>query len=597
MFLGDLIYDFNLRKKDTLYLIVLLLFSLIVTSIAISFNMSVGLKSDVIVYLTNALFYSGMNENIHNASTLYLSPVICFLTGILLKLGLGKESIFIVTGFFSILANISIYILLKYRFNRLFSLFGAVLFGSFNLILTYWADGTLDVPVISISVWVIIFLILAVYEHPKYYMICFPLAVLSIFTRYSALFILPLLLLYFLSKNDFFNVIDTYLYDKNEFKSQARSYMKSAEFKYIILAIIIAVILFALICVFISSIGSGLTFVTQISESIGGFSNDYKYMTTPGYTDNSTFYLYNFIYMLNFDSIQILGIDLSKFILIFVVLAVSIRILNFMTNSDALKEIISQRRPFKVKGFEKFLLLLLIPLILIFLFSLTSSHLLANAVMLLSMVIIFSILDKLPISRKFYSMDFLCIAWFMVYFIFFSMINIKTYRYLISCIPPLVYFTVWAIDCISQTLLNGLENRETFINRLTRTPTFEFSSKRRDTYLKIIIILGIVLLMAHAFTFESDYKFSKNNEDLDEVCYFIKTHDPDYMSKNITTDNEYCMRYATWYLHTDVKLNKTVFYGTPEDDYILTDHYVKHKDLRRIQLSGKVALYEKKPNI
>lgn len=597
MFVNDLIYDLNLRKKDTVFLIVLLLFSIIVTAISINNNMNLGIKSDVLVYLTNALIYSGLNENIHNTSTLYLSPVICFLTGLLMKLGLGKESIFIVTGFFSILANLSIYILLKYRFNRLLSLFGAVLFGSFNLILTYWADGTLDVPVISISIWVIIFLILAVYEHPKYYLLCFPLAVLSIFTRYSALFILPLLLLYFLSKNDFFNVIDTYLYDRKEFRQNARRYLASSEFKYIVLGLIIAIILFILICVLISSMGSGLTFFTQISESVGGFDNEYKYIKTPGYSNSSTFYLSNFIYMLNFDSIEIFGVDFSQILLILFIVAVAIRLMNFFINYDSVRSIIAQRKSFKVKGFERFLLISLIPLAIIFVFSLTFSHLLANFIMLVSMVVMFSILDKLPISRKFYSMDFLCIAWFALYFIFFSLINIKSYRYLISCIPPLVYFSVWAIDCVSNTLLKGLENPDSFIYRLTRTPTFEFENRRRHKYLEIVLILGIIILMAHAFTFESDYKFSKINENLDEVCYFIKTHDSEYMNKTITTDNEYCMRYATWYLHTDVKLNSTVFYGTPTDDYILTNHFVQHKDLKRIQTSGNVRLYEKKPDI
>ncbi|AMD17403.1 hypothetical protein TL18_04835 [Methanobrevibacter sp. YE315] len=597
MFVNDLIYDLNLRKKDTIYLIALLFFSIIVTVISIDYHMVVDVKSDVLVYLTNALFYSGLSENIHNTSTLYLSPVICFLTGVLFKFGLGKESIFIVTGFFSILANLSMYILLKYRFNQIFSLFGAVLFGSFNLILTYWADGTLDVSVISISIWVIIFLILAVYENPKYYMVCFPLAVLSIFTRYSALFILPLLLLYFLSKNDFFNVIDTFLYDREEFRKNAHNYLNSSEFKYIMMGLLIALVLFILICVLISSFGSGLTFITQISESVGGFNDDYKYQTTPGYTDNSTFYIFNFIRMLNFGSLQILGVDLSKFIIIFVVLAVAIRIMNFIANKDTLNEIISSKKSFKGESFEKYLLISLIPLTLIFIYSLTYNHLLANMVMLVEMVVVFSILDKLPINRKFYSMDFLCIAWFLVYFIFFSLINIKTYRYLISCIPPLVYFTVWALDCISQTLLNGLENRDSFIYRLTRNPTFEFSNQRRNRYLKIIIILGIVLLMAHSITFDRGTKMPILDDDLDNVCYYLKTHDPDYINKNISTDNEYCMRYGTWYLHKDVKLNSSVFYGTPSDDYFLTKHYVRHKDLDRLQVSGSVSLFEKKPEL
>lgn len=596
MFVNDFFRDLNLTRIDIFYLVVLILFSLFATINTINLNMVLNIKSDVLVYLTNALFYSGLSENIHNASNLYLSPVICYLTSVLMNFGIsGKESIFIVTGFFSIMANISMYILLKYRFNRVLSLFGAFLFGSFKLILIYWADGTLDVSVISLSIWTIIFIILAVYENPKYYVVCFPLLVFSIFTRYSSFFMIPLILLYFFSKNDFFNNVDLLLYDKDEFVKTARNYIKSKEFRYLILGIIIASIIFVAICHLITSFGAGLTFITQISDSINGFEGP-KYNASVSYRANSTFYQDNFINLLNFDSIQLFGVNFSKMILILIVISISIHLINFTMNFDVVRKFNVEKESFRQKHFDKFLWILLLVLIILFIHGLSSSHMLSNISMLTAMVVMFSILDKYPISKKFYSMNFLCLAWFLVYFIFYSMINIKTYRYLISCIPPLVYFVVWAFDSIFRTVQDGFEDNESFMKKHQQNLTFKFSDNRRGTYLRIILILLIFILMIHAFTFEREYVFDKyDNSKLDKIFDFIITNDTDYLSKIISTDESYYARYGTWYLHKDIDLNRSMFNGTPTSDYIIKNHYVENlTDYKVLFRTDKVHLFEHK---
>lgn len=594
MFIRDLLNDLNITRVDTIYLIVLMLFSIFITVKSINTAMNLNIYSDVLVYLTNALFYSGLSENIHNTSTLYLSPVICYLTGVLMSLGItGKESIFYVTGFFSIMANIAMYIFLKYRFNRLLSLFGSILFGSFYIILRYWANGSLDVAVISLSIWTIIFIILAVYENPKYYLLCFPLLVFSIFTRYSAFFILPLILLYFFSKNDLFNNIDFYLADKEGFKQNARKYMKTKDFRYMMLGIIIAAIIFIVICLVITSKGSGLTFITQISESLGGFEGAKYYNDTFGYQPNSTFYIDNFMYLLNFDPIVSFDINFSKIILILIVISISIHLINFILNINVVNEIRLQKRQFKVKNFDRLLWILFAVLVLLFIYGLNFNHLIANTSMFIAMVVLFSILDKYPISKKFYSMNLLCLAWFLVYFIFYSMINIKTYRYMISCIPPLVYFVVWAIDSIFRTVQDGFETNKTFAKKHKLNLTFKFAESNKGDYLIIIVIILIALLMIHAASYENEYVFNKqDNSKLDKVLDFIITNDTEYLSKNITTDESYYARYGTWYLRKDVTLNQTLFNGTPSDDYIMKNHKVENfTGYKRVVKTDKIGLY------
>ena len=75
MFVGDLLSDLNIKKVDAIYLFVLIVFSLYITIKSINVAMNLNVYSDVLVYLTNALYYAGLSGNIHNTSTLYLSPV------------------------------------------------------------------------------------------------------------------------------------------------------------------------------------------------------------------------------------------------------------------------------------------------------------------------------------------------------------------------------------------------------------------------------------------------------------------------------------------------------------------------------------------
>ena len=160
--------EFNLNKKDKAYLIAILLFSTILVGYYINFNNSIGIAcSDVYVYLLNALFYTG--EKISTTSFVYISPVICFLTSLLFRIGLvDKLAIFIVTGLFAIIGNIGLYILLRKFFKEELSLLGVIIYSSSSLYLTWLANGTLDIPGVSMIIWIAIITLIAIKENPKY---------------------------------------------------------------------------------------------------------------------------------------------------------------------------------------------------------------------------------------------------------------------------------------------------------------------------------------------------------------------------------------------------------------------------------------------
>ena len=78
--------EFNLRKKDYYCLIILAVFSFILTGNYIIFYLNLGIYcSDVYVYLLNALYYTG--ENIRSTGTIFLSPLIFFLTSLFFFMG------------------------------------------------------------------------------------------------------------------------------------------------------------------------------------------------------------------------------------------------------------------------------------------------------------------------------------------------------------------------------------------------------------------------------------------------------------------------------------------------------------------------------
>ena len=95
MKLKNICNDLNLDMSDKYYLIFLALFSLLITIVLVRFHQSRGaFNSDIYVYLAAALDYAGMNYT-HISSVWFMSnsPLICYLTSLLFKLGPVKGKI------------------------------------------------------------------------------------------------------------------------------------------------------------------------------------------------------------------------------------------------------------------------------------------------------------------------------------------------------------------------------------------------------------------------------------------------------------------------------------------------------------------------
>ena len=202
--------DFNLERKDAVYLVFVLLFSFFTIYKMIEFYMHCGIYDpDKAIYLIDALKFAGLDyNNICLPSDIFYSPVICFLTSILFRLGLvDKLAIFIVTGIFGVICEVGVYVFLRQRFNQILSLTGVIIFGSLSVILLNIGSGGIDLPSIGVSVWIILFAVAAVEKNPKYFLVIFPLLVIGFFIRYTVGFIFPVILIYYiLSKKESSNI-------------------------------------------------------------------------------------------------------------------------------------------------------------------------------------------------------------------------------------------------------------------------------------------------------------------------------------------------------------------------------------------------------
>ena len=561
MMFKNILDDLNISKNDFFYLLILTVFSILITYTLINFNQALGIYcSDVFIYLSNSLVFAGYESSI---LYLYLSPVICILTAILFKLGfLSEASLYLVTGIFCILANIGIYVLLKNKFSSLLSLCGAFLFGSFSLTLLWWANGTLDVPAVALSIWTVIFILLAVDNDSKYYMIAIPLFVLAVFTRYTALFLLPLILLYYLSKHDFFTNLDLLIVDRQEFSRKLKSYIKSEEFRNILKSFAIAFMLVVLFSATILAYGSNLSFLTQSSIFASGSKGE---VIDNAYTTDTFFYLHdfpNFLYSdyVSFDNVipVLNGSNPMSFFLIGL-FAAGILLSGY--------KLINAERKGESK-YKYLVWILFVVLLVISILSFKINSLITITLILIDLVILFSYFRKIGIDREIYSTDIFMLAWLLVYFIFFTFLNIKVNRYIITVFPAFIYFVIYALNEILD--LSG---------------KFEFFEFKKQNLLKIIPILLIVFCIFSAFTFTSTVHYNEDFNKNKVIADYLTEYDSDYMSKDVAVFKQ---RPYNWFLRM-----YTIPITDDRLDYLESSNITYYISDGNFNLSNYTMIYQK----
>ena len=403
--------DFHLKNNDKKYLLTVLIFSVALVGYYIYFNVNLGIYcSDVYVYLLNALHFTGVP--IKYPYNIYLSPVICFLTSILFRLGLvDKIAIFIVTGIFAILGNIGLYILLRRYFDELMSLSGVIVYSTFSLTLTWLANGTLDVPAVAVTIWIALFGIIAIKENSKYYRYLLVLMVIGFYTRYTTMLILPALLLFYVFENGF--------------------KIRESDLKDIRHGLIVAILLFVIITVVVIVLGNGAFAFGGQFEGI--ILNEESSTLDPGFNDNRYYYLENFASFIS-DSHSIFEKNPeleNPTALSYIILAI-LAIASVLWLKDVDKS-----------NYKNFI----VPAVLFIISALTFKSISSMITIVLTLVGLY-LLGKDSDNKVGYFM----LGWLLANLIFYSEYDIKVNRYIIPLFPPLTYFILRSVSIINEKI-------------------------------------------------------------------------------------------------------------------------------------------------
>lgn len=542
--------DLNLKKEDVPYLTIVFLFSFILVFQHIIFNVNLGIYcSDVFVYLLNALYFTG--ENIRSATTIYLSPIICFLTSILFRIGIkGEIAIFIVTGIFAIIGNVGLYTLLKIRFNKLLSLLGVVIFSSFSLNLLWLGNGSLDIPAVSLTMWIIVFLIASVNKNPKYYLVLFPLFTIGFFTRFTVILILPIMFLYYIYSKDINRILKI---------SNIKEFHNSEEFKYILKGILISLIITVIIVIPIIIMSSNLGYYDQTIKAIGGNKGSLK---DNAYNTDLGFYISNFPNFLSSSK----TIFISRIPYLESPSPISSILIGIMILGTG----ISIKNNFKKISKEKINLKYLLVTLLILTIAIGTFTKVSSAITILLMLIILLLINILLKKYEFtyINLNLLFIGWLLIYLIFFSYINIKVDRYFIPILPVVSYFIISSIYLIQEkiNILNG----------------------------KILPILLIIIFIGASFGFVSTVEDTNEFKNQKDLSNYLINYDSNYKNETI---GAYNVRAYGWYLEEYIEAipsNNTSTIDKNNITYYISDVKLNNlSNYSEVKNIDKLYLYEK----
>ena len=372
---------------------------------------------DVYLYLIEALAFNGYYFDTYSYINI-LSPLIPFLTSLMYRLGFVTEvSIFFVTSVFFFFSIVGMYYILKLRFEDVWCVLGVALYCSFTIIMKWAGNGTIDIPSVCLWIWGMYFFIKAM-DNQKFFYLSIPLFVLSVFAKYVTIMTIPLPIIYLLSRG---SVVET-------FKKYGNNFFGG--------------ILVSLLCI----VPFAYFYITHdVFRNIASYAK-------PVYSTGSSVHEVNdfLFYALNLDKIifryGVIGFVDLFFMLVGVVcgLYCLYRILKFYYNDDfSLKSLWDRLSYFVV-------VLSIVGIVASFLFSKDFSTTFCVPLFYVS-ICLFTLSfnrvlvrynEKVDVKYESFSYDLMMFVWFMSHFVFLSAFLVKTYRYGIAFVPPVVFFIV-----------------------------------------------------------------------------------------------------------------------------------------------------------
>jgi 4-amino-4-deoxy-L-arabinose transferase-like glycosyltransferase len=549
--------SFIKSNETKLSFLLLLLFVSVITILLIWINTSQEILGrsyrDVYFYLIEALRFSGHYIGGYEYVS-YLSPLIPFLTSLLFRLGMVSEvSIFIVTGIFYIFGVLGFYSLLKMRFNNLMSLLGAIIYAGLSVNLLWVANGTLDIPSVSLTILSLYFFILGVEKNQGYFYLAFPLAILGFFAKYTAGLAIPLMILYLLSKPNIIHNIKKYI--KNGIGGLIAAGLTAIPF---------------LANFYINNIPLG--FVNQAGHIAST-------TTTVPEINNNLFYYFIYIAKFIYNPKHLL----SYFVIILTIIGLLIglyKAIKLLKNSyDNFNKFNNAKMKIINKSISNKLVYVLFVLNIVvvaisFLTASKISFIYSELIFFIS-IFTFSYLTNKIINiysnntKKYFSFDLLMFAWFFSYLIFFSAHLTKVDRYFTTMAPGFVFLGTLAINFILNSFDSLDSIKSKVISKTNKDSKFNTSNasnmshthitntrKSIDSIKTIIPIAIIIIFIISSFGFLTIDKHDPLVGDEREVVEWLKIHDSNYNDAVIWAERGPVF---TWYFQKEVFYVNWVF--------------------------------------
>ena len=582
----------EIMHKDKFPLFAVVAFSIFICLALIIINSSSNILGhnyrDAYLYLIQAYHFAGTPIGGYDYAD-YYSPLIPFLTSILFRLGFVSEtSLFTVTGLFYPIAAIGIYFLLNLRFNKFYSMLGAVLYGSMSINLMWTANGTLDIPSVALSIWAVYFFIKGLECNQKYFYLSFPLLVLSVFAKYTGALTILVMIVYFISKRDIIGNIVKYI--KNIIGGMITSFVFIIPFlSYYIIN------------------GLPFGFINQARE----VSTETVSSNTAAAPANDLFFYISSLPRFIYSPQKILGYFILLVAAIGVIYGIykSINYLKEHYNDSASRLEISFYPKIRMNKNICFIALAvsIIMIILTFLTAGRISFIISELFLLIGLAIfatsfnsIFTDLadidyvnDKKTSSKyKFFRFDFAMISWFLIYLVFFSSHLIKADRYFTALVPGFVFILVYSIERVAYLLRNN-------------NSKFNISKEKAA---KGFLAMLLILLLAASIGYLTIDRHDTLVDNEIETAKWIESS-IDYENMTIYADRG---PIYTWYLSSEVDYcpssvniselgdylnehNASYYIMTPLEDNVNYEYFQNNDSIEgftKIKTFGEVKVYK-----
>jgi len=558
------------KKKDYLNkffspyfpLIILIIIISIITYYRVLIQINIGPLSDSCDFLSNALVFAGHGFGYYDWTR---PPFFPFIISLFFRLGfVSTSTIFIVDGLTFILGVIGFYLFLKLRFNNIESFLGGLLFATFPTVLTVLGTGFSDLTSVTLTIWALYFLVLAVKKNSKFFILVFPLVMMAFLARYNTVLIIFPITIYILINKD-----------------------KIRNFKNILIGILGSILVVVPVFIFFYEQFGNIIypFIATFGTTITSSSPSLEYYYNP----NLLYFIDRFPIHVGFEGILILFIILAGFFIYFLIELKRTSI----DKKKLLDELSVKKTSSKIK------LIIFFVLTLIFIGTFGQINYIITELVFFVLIFLFYNLTK---SFKIQDMDtyIFVFAWYMVFFIFSSIYVIKTDRYFVLMAPAISYFLILGLSEIS--------------NRLP----FKFK-KKNLTFTILTLILTLMILLSTAAFLPVIKEVNNNNKISNEQVTLISewfiTYDPNYKNKIIYSD---LWPYFAWSLKTNVKMmpifkNNQIYSGgiknstfSPQDsiafnnflvnnnaDYYFCVQQINLTSYKPIKQFGNLIIYKK----